>query len=282
MDRKWILISTVSLLVLLSGCQSESASSPKPEVESYPAGANETTITDPAALLESHQTSIQSTGYVLKKSGRRDGMTWNVTFRSSVRDERYSYNCTGKCFQGHSDSKFSYYQEGGNLFALERTERGRPAQTSYSVYEPREEFNATHVRFGTPTITHTLESNSTTKTSVFREGNHTYIRYAIQEPANSNKTINGSAVIREDGVVASYAIDGVEPDGDRFRLRIRIRPSPRSHVSPPAWKEKAEDAATIESDEIIGGSTGGTCNNDGDQSYDEDNDRDNDGVCDEG
>lgn len=279
-------------LVALAGCAGSSdpgasptaTSTPTPGIESYPPGTSESGVEDPGRLLAAHNATVGGTGYVMDAT-LSDGETrWNVTYRSSPDRNRSLYDCAGACFVDDENSSWSYYREGENTFVQKQPEPGAPSQADYSVRSPAAAFPVSHNRTAAPFVAATLSGNETRRTDLVRKGNHTYVRYAINGTA-SNRTVNGTVLVREDGLISGFEMDAVGPDGDLFGIRVRVRLSPGLTVSTPEWKERAVDAATIESWEISGGygGYGGGCgSNDGDPSYDEDNDRDNDGICDEG
>lgn len=279
MVRRHTLVMVAIFLAVLSGCQTTSGptdSFNRSQIDHYPTGTGGSGIDDPAALLEAHRDVIRETGFVRKENVKRNGNEWNSTYKSSLTERRYIHHCRGSCLSNESNTSYTYYRKGNDVFAKEHP-AGERVQTKYTRYYPRSGFNESHLYIGSLAIRTTLESNETQPSRVVNRNNQTFLVYSIQNAQVRNKTANGSIVVREDGLITSFKLTLVGPDGAEEYVHVKIRPHSSLHIEVPSWKSKSVDATTI----TVGGSSD-VCNNDGDQSYQEDNDRDNDGVCDEG
>lgn len=278
MARHWTLIVGLALLAVLSGCQTgaESGDSvPGPDVQKFPAGTERSGITSPDALLETHQQSIRTTGYVRTGNWDWKQTNRNNTYKSSFSERRLMHDCSGDCLSDSDGTSFSYYRVDSDVFAKEH-----PAgivRTEYTRYYPKNPFNKSHVRIGTPHVLHYIEGNETSLERTFTRDNRTFLVYSVRSPRDQERAVNGSVVVRQDGLITELKLRVEDEVGVVDRFRIRIEPSKNLHVPEPAWKSKAKAATTI-----TVSASGNVCDNDGVQSYDEDDDRDNDGLCDEG
>lgn len=264
----------------------------------YPPGLSDSGIKDREALLDAHRAAVSETDYTLSayhsyfgrySDGERQYFEewWRA---KSDRDDRrviVTINETGITGYGANLSRTVYTS--GDRHYQRSNWYTKITYTTEPVRRPVGQLHNSTLSFNA-TINQTLAIASLTPVEAVTDGDDTFVRFRITFPARDSA--GGSLLVRDDGLVTEIRAEDEDEDvyglDDEDRLndgidRYRLEPKDDVTVREITWKDKARrevreqlrEGATVDVSGI-------GCTNDGDPSYDEDNDRDNDGRCDEG
>jgi hypothetical protein len=262
-----LLVATI----MLAGCASNTDSrTPDPRV---PPGTSQGELKDPETLLSNYE-------YVIGNKNLK------IDFSYEERNVRYIYKFDQQddeiyIQRNRSDSSTIIYYDGTTQSERIQYGEDRIDSVEYSQYKysgvserarPRE-YISDLVMYGDWNVERTTKHNGTWYTQY----EYTGIRDVDQDTLITTYHMpdTGSMTVREDGLIAEINVRGTTEMDDQFHRTYTITVVNSNLVSPPNWLSKAAG------DDPVSWDGGGCGTNDGDPSYDEDNDRDNDGLCDE-
>jgi len=267
MKHRSLIVSLLVLLLVLAGCSGVTESTPSLEDRPFPTGYDENGVTNATVALATHNSSLAGTGVRVQHAVERNGNWTNTTYESSVRSDTVLLTCEAGCGPANTDSSLDIYIQTGRVYQ-QHTVDGRLVDTT--TRRTSLDHGALHNATVAGGFGQYIPTRSASTVDVVTRDNRTHYRYQY-----SNTTV----LVQENGVIETLEVD--RPDE---HVRIYVRPSPGLTLDKPDWATKLDD------DRYDGGYGGygdddtassGCGTNDGDQSYDEDNDRDNDGLCDE-
>lgn len=311
--RKLAVIALISLIVT-AGCAGQTVQSEKsPEAEeterktvplenvTYPPGITESGVDSVDTLLKAHRTTLSNTDYevsayhsylaTFSDGEKKRYQEW--TRAKSDRDERRAITTL---------NQIGWIGNGKNATYTVYSANGTHYQRSNEYYDVKyntSEYRGTFVQIHDSTtylndsLNRTLRHGTLSAVEAFTDGDDTFIRFRISFPQRD--VSSGTLLVREDGLITRVRA----PDGENEHHKLdskddindgvdrySLEPKDDVQIDSITWKDKAERQefeSLREPPEIdmSDDSSGSVCNNDGDQSYNEDNDRDNDGLCDE-
>lgn len=246
-------VAALAALVLLAGCAGlvggpGAADGPTTESvplseASYPAGTNESGVTNVTALRAANAEAVANTSYEFHYSRVVDVESdyANVTAvqRSDPDDRRAHYRST--IVEGRGDNSLRKTVQRyitGSQYYDNVTSAGRTAFQTGTVTS----FDATHTRLDR-TVVDTLYLADLTVDGAYAAGNHTYVRYDVVGYNLTSDEFNvtgaeGSVLLREDGLVADFEI-GIDTDAGTLSLSARYDDLGEVSVSRPEWVDDA-------------------------------------------
>lgn len=292
-------IIVLAALLILAGCSSQSAPANNTQTSgsvslddvSFPPGVTQSGIQDVDALLRAHRNAIATTDY--RVSAHRSYMvtfsdgekkrfqTWTTT-KSDRNDKRAKtiHKRKGRV-GGGKNGTYTVYSANGTHYQRANLYFSR----RYTTKKYQTTFGQMHnsTAYLNRSLNRTLSNGTLTPVEAFSDGDDSFIRFRISFPGRD--VSDGTVIIRSDGLITRvHAPDGstfgnINDGVDRYSLTVRKDVDIKS----VSWKDKARRGVHehLRDAPTIGDSGGSACNNDGDQSYNEDNDLDNDGICDE-
>lgn len=303
---------SVVVLLLLAGCSGADTQAGTESVEGndtaresvpldevdFPPGTSESGVDDPAALMDGHRTAVSTADYEVRayhsymhrySGGDRKRFQEWVRVRSDRDARRAKTNLTRQGLVGGgknathtvlTEDGVSYQRTNRYYSRHYRTKRDLPAFGS--IHNSTMTLNSS--------LNRTLTEGALEAVEAFSDGDDRFVRFRIRFPGRDAP--EGAAVVRADGLITRIeAPDGeseryggdewntVNDGVDRYRLQLRDDVDVRD----VSWKDEAREGVRerLREGPTVDVSVGG-CDNDGDRSYDEDDDLDNDGICDEG
>jgi hypothetical protein len=310
--RKLAIIALV-IFIVIAGCAGQSVPSeetPTKEGETdresvpleevtYPPGVTESGVEDVDTLLRTHRKVLSQTDYEVSayrsymveySDGDQKRFQEWIRAKSDYKDRRAKTTLNQIGWIGNGkNATYTTYSANGTHYQRANEYYDR----TYNTSEYRGTFGQIHnsTVYLNSSLNETLREGSLSAVGALSDGEETFVRFRISFPRRD--VPSGSVLIRTDGLITQ--VEAPDAEGEHHGLdsrdeindgvdRYSLEVSDDVQIDPISWKEKArqQEFEHLRDAPEVSISDGSACNNDGDQSYNEDNDRDNDGLCDEG